>query len=105
MVRKNVTRALEFLDAIEKGGGSTTRMEFLQLTKNNEANLNRMLKKLISNWKWIQETETNGRKRYTKTETGEFWYKALKAHDDLEGIIQELNGSRLSSDEERTLPD
>jgi len=76
-------------------------MDFLLLAKNNVANLDRMLERLIHEWKWVVEVERDGKKHYRKTSRGDAFQKVLKEHGDFEELIEELSKDRLSSDTAR----
>lgn len=93
-----VTRALFYLNAIDENGGEASRMDFLIIARNNEPNLHRMMNKLITKWKWIEEIQDGPKRRYRKTPIGEIWHKSLKAHSDIEDVIEELSRNRLSTD-------
>ena len=96
---------MRYLDKIEECGGLAARMALLELAKNNEANLNRMLTRLILKWKWVEEIEHDGRKSYKMTERGDHLHKALKDHGDLDELIEELSSNKLLSDSAKILPD
>jgi len=89
---------MQYLDCIDSHGGEASRMDFLVLARNNTANLNRMLEKLVSKWKWVEELEYEGKKRYRKTPRGDRMQKSLKEHGDFEELIEELSKNKLYTD-------
>lgn len=95
MLPPNAGRLLAYLDAIAEAGGEAGRMDLLRVA-GSEANLNRMVGKLVE-FRLVEEKLDGDRKRYKKTELGELWHKALRSHEYVGSLIEELGRSRFQS--------
>ena len=89
-------RILEYFDRIDKSEGKAGRMDLLRIA-GNEANLNRMVKYLISQ-RLVVETKDDqeGRVNYSKTDLGEKLHALLKGHEYFGSLLVDLGRSRLS---------
>jgi hypothetical protein len=90
----NLSRTLRYLEAIDEGGGSATRMDFYVIA-GNEDNLRRWEQKLCEEWKLAVKFEEGGRIQYRKTDLGENLHKLLKNHDYVGSLFEELIRDRL----------
>jgi hypothetical protein len=61
----------------------------------SETTLNRVVRKLVDEFKLIGEVAYGEKKKYKKTELGEVWHKALKSHEYVGSLIGELGRSRF----------
>ncbi len=93
MLPPNARRLLAYLDAIDSAGGEASRMDLLRIA-GSEANLNRMVRRL-GEFRLVEERLDGDRKRYRKTEFGELWHKALKSHEYVGSLIEELSRGRF----------
>lgn len=92
----NLNRILRYLDAIDQGGGRSTRTAFYQIA-GNEGNLRRWEDKLCSEWRLVTRVEDGGHTYYSKTELGENLHRLLKSHEYVGGLFEELIRDRLGS--------
>ena len=65
----NLNRTLRYLEAIDEGGGSATRMAFYVIA-GNEDNLRRWEQKLCEEWRLVVRVQDGGRVQYKKTDSG-----------------------------------
>jgi len=92
----NAKRLLAYLDAIEAGKGQASRMDLLRIA-GSETNLNRALRKLIDEFRLVEEIAEGDKKRYKKTSIGEAWHAALKTHEYVGPLIDELGRGKFRS--------
>ena len=84
-----------YLDAIDQGGGGSSRMAFYNIA-GNEENLRRWERKLCEEWKLVSKTqESDGREYYRKTDLGDHLHALLKNHQFLGNLFEELIRNRL----------
>jgi hypothetical protein len=91
----NFRRTLLYLDAIDEGGGRSSRMSFYNIA-GNEENLRRWEQKLIEEWRLVSRVqEDDGRDYYKKTDLGQHLHSLLKNHEYLGTLFDELIRDRL----------
>ncbi|HMD78866.1 MAG TPA: hypothetical protein VKF39_02665 [Nitrososphaerales archaeon] len=90
----NLNRTFRYLQAIDEGGGTATRMAFYNIA-GNEENLRRWEQKLCQEWRLVAKTEDDARVSYRKTDLGENLHRLLKNHEYLGGLFEELIRDRL----------
>jgi predicted transcriptional regulator len=94
--RDATTKALEFLNAIEKNNGKASKWDLIKVA-GNEAAFRRWVTKFLQKHKFLEET-TEGRKTiFKKTEKGETLHQTLR---DWHFIVafKRLSGKRLKSE-------
>ena len=89
----NLSRTLRYLDAIDAGGGTASRMEFYRIA-GNEDNLRRWEEKLCSEWKLVSKVE-GPKVGYRKTDLGDSLHRLLKNHEYVGTLFDELIRDRL----------
>jgi hypothetical protein len=91
----NFRRTLLYLEAIDAGGGKSSRMAFYNIA-GNEENLRRWELKLITEWRIVEKFQgDDGREYYRKTALGEHLHTLLKNHEYLGSLFEELIRDRL----------
>jgi hypothetical protein len=91
----NFRRTLQYLDAIDQGGGKCSRMTFYNIA-GNEENLRRWEMKLCVEWRIVSKLqESDGREYYRKTDFGDHLHSLLKNHEYLGNLFEELIRDRL----------
>ena len=95
----NFRRTLLYLDAIDQGGGKSSRMTFYNIA-GNEENLRRWEDKLCKEWRLVSKVKgVDEREYYQKTDFGEHLHSLLKNHEYLGNLFEELIRDRLRSGE------
>ena len=90
----NLNRTFRYLQAIDEGGGTASRMAFYNIA-GNEENLRRWEQKLCQEWRLVTKIEEGERVSYRKTDLGENLQKLLKNHEYVGGLFEELIRDRL----------
>jgi hypothetical protein len=86
---------LQYLDAIEQGGGKCSRMIFYNIA-GNEENLRRWELKLCVEWRLVSKyREGDGHDYYGKTDLGDHLHTLLKNHQFVGSLFEELIRDRL----------
>jgi len=82
-----------YFEEIDNNDGEASRINLYRIAGSEES-LNRWIKYLTERG-WIEETEENGRKIYSKTERGEKLHQILMDWDIVTALTFELSGKRL----------
>jgi hypothetical protein len=90
----NLSRTLRYLDAIDSGGGTASRMEFYRIA-GNEDNLERWEEKLCVEWKLVSRVQVGEKVSYQKTDLGQSLHRLLKNHEYVGTLFDELIRDRL----------
>ncbi len=97
MLPPHAQRVYNYLKKIDEMGGKASRMDFLRIA-GNERNLDRFVKYLCDR-KLITEQNSSDKTFYSKTEIGERLLSALKDHEYVGPLFEELSRSRLGPPE------
>jgi hypothetical protein len=90
----NFRRTLQYLEAIDEGGGKCSRMTFYNIA-GNEENLRRWETKLCDEWRLVSKMKEDEREYYKKTDLGEHLHSLLKNHEYVGNLFEELIRDRL----------
>jgi len=86
-------RTYTYFEEIEKRSGKASRIDLYKIAGSEES-LNRWVKYLTERG-WIEETEENCRKFYSKTVRGEKLHQVLLDWDIVTALTFELSGRKL----------
>lgn len=90
------TKALEFLDAIQKNGGEASKWDLIKIA-GNEAAFRRWIPNFFQKHRFVEESKEGRKTLFRKTEKGEKLHQTLR---DWHFVVafKRLSGKRLKSE-------